>query len=185
MPDAAGEAPTTGDPVDMAMAAEASGRAPPGAALRVLQAQEALLREQTGLARNERFRNRIKAVRDLSIAAAVLLLLLAAGSMVWSARRADEVVLQAFAVPPAMAAEGLTGDAVAGELLDRMGAIQTAAETWTIFSQAEARGEGETVRLEIPQTASPWARSSATCASVWDNRRSSPARSEGGGIACC
>ena len=119
---------------------------------RLLEEQTRLLGEQIGLARNERFRARIKAVRDLSIAAALVLLLAAVGAMVWSARQANEVVLQAFVVPPDMAAEGLTGEAVAGELLDRMKAIQSEAEAWTVFSKTEARGEGETVRVEIPQT---------------------------------
>ena len=119
---------------------------------RLLEEQTRLLGEQIGLARNERFRARIKAVRDLSIAAAVILLLAAVGAMVWSARQANEVVLRAFVVPPDMASEGLTGEAVAGELLDRMKAIQTEAEAWTVFSQTETRGEGETVRVEIPQT---------------------------------
>ncbi len=164
-------APTASDPIELSSEHGPAARPPEtlealelalGAARReaaleapardVLTRNARLLEEQIGLARNERFRARIKAVRDLSIATTVILLLAGVGAMVWSARQANEVVLQAFVVPPDMAVEGLTGEAVAGELLDRMEVIQTEVEASTLFSQAKARGEGETVRVEIPQT---------------------------------
>jgi tetratricopeptide (TPR) repeat protein len=144
--------PETLEALEIALSAARREAALEAPARDVLTRNALLLDEQIGLARNERFRARIKAVRDLSIAATVFLLLAAVGAMVWSARQSNEVVLQAFVVPPEMAAEGLTGEAVAGELLDRMGAIQTRAEASTVFSKTEARGEGETVRVEIPQT---------------------------------
>ena len=144
--------PETLEALELALSAARKEAALEAPARDVLTRNALLLDEQIGLARNERFRARIKAVRDLSIAATVFLLLAAVGAMVWSARQANEVVLQAFVVPPEMAAEGLTGEAVAGELLDRMGALQTKAEASTVFSKTEARGEGETVRVEIPQT---------------------------------
>lgn len=144
--------PETLEALELALSAARREAALEAPARDVLTRNARLLDEQIGLARNERFRARIKAVRDLSIAAVVILLLAAVGAMVWSARQANEVVLQAFVIPPDMAAQGLTGEAVAGELLDRMGVIQTKAEASTLFSQAKARGEGETVRIEIPQT---------------------------------
>lgn len=144
--------PETLEALELALSAARREAALEAPARDVLTRNARLLEEQIGLARNERFRARIKAVRDLSIAATVILLLAAVGAMAWSARQANEVVLQAFVVPPDMAAQGLTGEAVAGELLDRMEVIQTKAEAGTVFSQAEARGEGETVRVEIPQT---------------------------------
>jgi tetratricopeptide (TPR) repeat protein len=144
--------PETLEALELALSAARKEAALEAPARDVLTRNARLLEEQIGLARNERFRARIKAVRDLAIAATVILLLAAVGAMVWSARQANEVVLQAFVVPPDMIAEGLTGEAVAGELLDRMAAIQTKAETGTIFTQAEARGEGETIHVEIPQT---------------------------------
>lgn len=147
-----GRPPETLEALELALSAARREAALEAPARDVLTRNARLLDEQIGLARNERFRARIKAVRDLAIAAAVVLLLLTVGAMVWSARQANEVVLQAFVVPPDMADQGLTGEAVAGELLDRMAAIQTKAEAWTVFSRAEARGEGETIRVEIPQT---------------------------------
>ena len=144
--------PETLEALELALSAARREAALEGPARDVLTRNARLLEEQIGLARNERFRARIKAVRDMAIAATVILLLATFGAMVWSARQANEVVLQAFAVPPDMAAQGLTGEAVAGELLDRMGVIQTKAEALTFFSEAKARGEGETIRVEIPQT---------------------------------
>ena len=89
-------APTTPDPVEIAMEAAASGQAPGEAALEVLRANAALIREQIGLARNERFRNRIKAMRDITLAVAVLLMLVGAIAFVWSARQASGLVIQPF-----------------------------------------------------------------------------------------
>ena len=77
--------PTTPDPVEIAMEAEASGTAPTGEASALLRRQSLLIDEQIGLARNERFRNRIRSVRDIAIAFMVVTLIVAAGAVVWTA----------------------------------------------------------------------------------------------------
>ena len=84
-------APTTPDPVEIAMEAEASGIAPTGEASALLRRQTVLIdeqialsREQAGLTRkqlvlasNEIFRNRIRSIRDIAIAAVVVALIVA------------------------------------------------------------------------------------------------------------
>ena len=104
------------------MEADVSGRAPGAEAVAVLRKQSALFDEQIGLARNERFRNRIKAVRDMALSAAVLGLLAGAGMVLWSAHRASGLVVEAFQTPPDMAEAGLDGSVVAARLLDRLSA---------------------------------------------------------------
>jgi len=113
-------APTTPDPVEIAMEAEASGKAPTGEASALLRRHSALIDEQIGLARNERFRNRIRSVRDAAIAVMVVALVVAAGAVVWSASRTTGLVIQPFSVPPELVEDGLDGRAVAAVFQDEL-----------------------------------------------------------------
>ena len=133
-------APTTPDPVEIAMEIAASGQTPGDAALEVLQTNAALMREQIDVAReeanlsrkqlvlasNEIFRNRIRAIRDIAIAAVVIALLLAAGAVVWSASRTTGLVIQPFSVPPELVEDGLDGRAVAALFQDELVRLDTA-----------------------------------------------------------
>ena len=123
-------APTTPDPVEIAMEIAVSGKSPSTAALEVLETNAALMREQIGLARNERFRNRIKAVRDIAIAVVVLLLAAGVIGFVWNARQASGLVIQPLSTPPDLAQRGLDSRAVSSQLLDRLNRLQ--AETDSI-----------------------------------------------------
>ena len=122
-------APTTPDPVEIAMEAEASGQAPTGEASALLRRQSLLIDEQIGLARNERFRNRIRSIRDIAIAAVVVALLLAAGTMVWSASRTTGLVIQPFTVPPELVEDGLDGRAVAALFQDELIRLEAATDS--------------------------------------------------------
>jgi hypothetical protein len=136
-------APTTPDPVEIAMEIAASGQTPAAAALEVLQTNAALMREQIGLsreqiglARNERFRNRIRSVRDIAIAAMVVALVVAAGAVVWSASRTTGLVIQPFSVPPELVEDGLDGRAVAALFQDelvRLDAVSSSARPPSSF----------------------------------------------------
>ncbi|MFN9251320.1 MAG: hypothetical protein ACK58O_09695, partial [Brevundimonas sp.] len=86
-----------------------------------------LSREQIGLARkqfilasNEIFRNRIRSIRDIAIAAMVVALVLDAGEVVWSASRTSGLVIQPFTVPPELVEDGLDGRAVAALFQDEL-----------------------------------------------------------------
>lgn len=114
--------------------------------------QRRLVQEQIGLARNERFRARIKAVRDGALMLTVIALAVGAGWFVWSASRANGIVLEAFSVPPAMAEAGFTGEVVAGNLRDRIRTMQAVAETWASVAGADAEDADEDIAFEIPQT---------------------------------
>jgi len=121
--------PTTPDPVEIAMEAEASGEAPSGEAAALLRRQAILIDEQIGLARNERFRNRIRSIRDIAIAAMVVALIVAAGAVVWSASRTTGLVIQPFAVPPELAEDGLDGRAVAALFQDELVRLEAATSS--------------------------------------------------------
>jgi tetratricopeptide (TPR) repeat protein len=149
-------APTTPDPVEIAMEIAASGKSPGTAALEVLETNAALMREQIalsreqiGLARNERFRNRIRSIRDIAIAAVVVALLVAVGTVVWSASRTNGLVIQPFTVPPELVEDGLDGRAVAALFQDEL--VRLEAATDSVRPAASFRNdwsEGITVEVE-------------------------------------
>ena len=142
-------APTTPDPVEIAMEIAATGRTPADAAMAVLHANAALLTHQGVLARNEIFRNRIRSVRDIAIAAVVVALLLAAGTVVWSASRTTGLVIQPFSVPPELVEDGLDGRAAAALFQDEL--LRLEAETTSARPPASFRNdwsEGITIEVE-------------------------------------
>jgi tetratricopeptide (TPR) repeat protein len=147
-----GEAvPTTVDAIEIALSREAGDRDSDSPARRVLIKHERLLEQQIGLARNERFRNRIKSARDLSLALIAVLIALSAVSFVWSAMEADGLVVEPLSVPPDLAARGLTGEVVAAKLLDKMMVIGNSSNSWRAGSSLR-RDWGEDLRVEVPQT---------------------------------
>lgn len=137
-------APTTPDPIEIAMEAEAFDTALDSPARRLLIKQERLVDAQlTG----ERLSNALKMLGGLAgLAAAAALALMA-----WTASRAHGVVIEAFSVPPALAQRGLTGEAVARRLMDDITAISEQAR-----SAEERRGLSggfeESLSIEIPET---------------------------------
>jgi tetratricopeptide (TPR) repeat protein len=144
-------APTTPDPVEIAMEMAVSGKSPSTAALEVLETNAALMREQIGLARNERFRNRIKAVRDIAIAVVVLLLAAGVIGFVWNARQASGLVIQPLSTPPDLAERGLDSRAVSSQLLDRLNRLQAETDSIRAASTYANNWQGD-VSVEIPST---------------------------------
>ena len=144
-------APTTPDPVEIAMEIAVSGKSPSTAALEVLETNAALMREQIGLARNERFRNRIKAVRDIAIAVVVLLLAAGVLGFVWNARQASGLVIQPLSTPPDLAERGLDSRAVSLQLLDRLNRLQAETDSARAANTYANNWQGD-VSVEIPST---------------------------------
>lgn len=118
-------AATTPDAVEIAMDV-AAGAAPSEAAMAVLRSQARLLDHQGVLARNEIFRNRIRSIRDIAIAAVVVAFVVALGAVVWSASRASGLVIQPFTVPPELVEDGLDGRAVAALFQDELIRLEAA-----------------------------------------------------------
>ena len=89
----------------------------------------------------------------LRIATAFTGLAIAAGLafMIWNAANSDELIVDAFSVPPDLAARGLTGQAVAAELVDQLADMQ-ARTTSNRASQSFANSFGDGIKLEIPET---------------------------------
>ena len=136
----------------------ASGQTPAAAAMAVLETNAALMfeqitlsREQIGLARNERFRNRIRSVRDITIIAVVFALLMALAAVVWNASQDRSLVIQALNAPPDLVARGLTGEVLSSKLLDRLAEIDANADS--LRAPETFRNDwGDDIQIEIPQT---------------------------------
>ncbi len=129
----------------------ATGKTPAEAAMAVLHANAALLTHQGVLARNEIFRNRIRAVRDIAIAVVVLLLAAGVLGFVWNARQASGLVIQPLSTPPDLAQRGLDSRAVSSQLLDRLNRLQAETDSIRAANTYASNWQGD-VSVEIPST---------------------------------
>jgi hypothetical protein len=143
--------PDTPDPIEIAMAEVNSGSAGTGAAQLLLEKQARLIDADLVHRRWQIATERAAAAFKAVLALGGLALLLAAGLFIWSARQANGLVLDPFEVPPEMAARGLSGPVVAGQMLDHLRRMQGQTDT----SRAVATfggGWGDDIRMEIPNT---------------------------------
>ncbi len=137
-------APTTPDPIEIAMEAEAAGAPPSGVAHEVLAKQSRLIGWEIA-DRRAAFALKVLTSAAGLVAAAVLAL------MAWSASRADGVIIQPFSVPPDLAARGYTGQALAARVQDRLNRLQ--AQTQSVRAAASyANDWGHDIKVEIPTT---------------------------------
>ena len=93
----------------------------------------------------------MKLTFELSAAFVVLALVGLICVTLWKAAHEDSLVIQAFSVPPDMAARGLTGEVIASQVQDRLAAIQDAAQTSRPAS-SYASNLGDDVKVQIPDT---------------------------------
>ena len=97
------------------------------------------------------FGERLKVGLQLLTIAAGLAVATGVAAMVWSAASADNLVIEAFSVPPTLAERGITGAALARQLNDDLAAISEVAQ-----SPEQQRGLsgdwGESLSVEIPST---------------------------------
>ncbi len=75
--------------------------------------------------RLRRFSAWARAALELSLGLIALALVGGLSVMVWNAAHAEGYVIESFAVPADLASRGLTGEVVAGRLLDRLNVVQT------------------------------------------------------------
>jgi hypothetical protein len=153
----------TPDPLAVHIAAAASGAAADDA--------RAYLREQAELARLQkqnlteqnafelshlrwrRFNDQMKGALQIMLVLAGALIVVVIGMAMWNASRAEGIVVDAFAVPPQLAASGLSGDVVADDLTGRIGNIRDVAEGASLDKSEDVRkNRDDDVKVEIPET---------------------------------
>lgn len=88
---------------------------------------------------------------ELSVALVLVVVAVALAGAMWSAARDNGLVIEAFSVPPDLAARGLSGEVVANQLLDKLARMQ--AETNSIRPADTYRNNwGDDIKVEIPDT---------------------------------
>jgi len=87
----------------------------------------------------------------LAIAVVLTGIVVALGAAVWSAAHDRGLLIEAFSVPPDLAARGLGGEVVASQLLDRLTQMQE--QTNSIRPASTYRNNwGDDIKVEIPDT---------------------------------
>jgi tetratricopeptide (TPR) repeat protein len=88
---------------------------------------------------------------ELALALVVAGVVLIIGAAIRSAATDNGVVIEAFSVPPDMAAKGLTGDVVATKVLDRLTAMQAQTSSRRAAS-SYANNWDKNIKVQIPDT---------------------------------
>jgi tetratricopeptide (TPR) repeat protein len=98
-----------------------------------------------------RFSDQMRGILYIFGVLVALVLMIAAGAFVWSAARSDGLVIEAFSVPPDFAQRGLTGEVVAGKVLDRLQTFQAQTQSNRAPS-SYANNWGDDIKVQIPET---------------------------------
>jgi tetratricopeptide (TPR) repeat protein len=98
-----------------------------------------------------RFNELMKAALQVMTAAVGLAVVAVVAVMAWNAYEDHGVVIEAFSVPPDLAARGLTGQVAASQLLDRLAQLQQQTVTSRPAS-SYANDWGGDIKVEIPET---------------------------------
>ncbi len=134
--------PDTPDPVDIAMEQVNAGGAGPAAAL---------LRNQNILVQAQIEELRLKRVTRFLILSLVLGLLVTFAALIVKASQSTAMIVEPFEVPPALAQNGLTGEAAASRLLDRLSAMQKASTSARAATDYANAWSGD-IKVVVPQT---------------------------------
>jgi tetratricopeptide (TPR) repeat protein len=71
--------------------------------------------------------------------------------MVWDAAHSNGLLIEPFSVPPDMAAKGLTGQAIASQVQDKLTEMQSATQSFRP-ARSYANNWGNDIKVEIPET---------------------------------
>jgi len=124
------------------------------ARLIALQADELHEEMQLNLShlRHRRFGDYTKLAFETAIGLIILLVVCGIATMVWSAMQDRDLVVEAFTVPPDVAASGMTGAVLANRVLDSLGRLESDRRATTEGAVSYRRDRGDEVRVEIPDT---------------------------------
>ena len=97
------------------------------------------------------FADRLRVGLQIFVALGATAVALFVASLVWQAATDKGLVIEAFSVPPDLAQRGLTGEVVAGQLEDKLSALQAATES-ARAAQSYSNDWGHEIKVEIPET---------------------------------
>jgi tetratricopeptide (TPR) repeat protein len=93
----------------------------------------------------------MKVVFELAVALFVAAVSIAVLSAVWSAHKANGLVIESFQVPSSFAERGLTGQVVASHLLDKLAGLQDRTDSFRA-PDSYANNWGDDIKVQIPDT---------------------------------
>ena len=93
----------------------------------------------------------MKVAFEFALAVMFLGVIAIIGSAVWNAAHDNGAVIEAFSVPPDLAAKGITGEVVAAKVLDRLTAMQVQTSSARATS-SYSRNWGDNIKVQIPDT---------------------------------
>ena len=93
----------------------------------------------------------LKLAFEFAVAFIVLAFVVAIAAGVWTASQDSSLVIETFSVPPDMAARGVTGQAVAAQLLDKLSEMQDATQSGRA-ANSYANNWGDDIKVQIPDT---------------------------------
>jgi tetratricopeptide (TPR) repeat protein len=143
--------PDTPDPIEIAMAAVATGADRHEAARAVLEKHACLIDVQCAREKEELGVLRVQRLTRWLILAAGLALLAGVAALIWNASRSTSLVIEPFGVPPALAQRGLTGKVVSARVLDELAELQRRTESMRGEKSYANDWQGD-IQLDIPQT---------------------------------
>jgi tetratricopeptide (TPR) repeat protein len=122
---------------------------------RLVEIQSEHLHEQRTILLSQlkirRFTDSLKAIIQLVIVVIVGGVMAGVAAMAWEASQDHSLVVEAFSVPPDVAAQGLTGQVVAKQVLDQLSELQ--AKTDSVRpANSYSNNWGEALKVEIPET---------------------------------
>jgi tetratricopeptide (TPR) repeat protein len=90
----------------------------------------------------------------LRIATAFTGLAIAAGIafLIWQASQSNGLRIEPFSVPPALAARGITGEVIAGRILDQLNRMQAETNSRRASKTYASDWSQQAIRIEIPET---------------------------------
>ncbi|MGA9796739.1 MAG: hypothetical protein WBQ17_14535 [Rhizomicrobium sp.] len=98
-----------------------------------------------------RFNDQMKGAMQIMLVLVGALIVTGIGVTLWSAAHENGLVIEAFSVTPDMAAKGLTGQAVAAQLQDKLSAMQEATNS-ARPAASYTNNWGDNIKVQIPDT---------------------------------
>ncbi|HEX4097881.1 MAG TPA: hypothetical protein VHX64_14230, partial [Caulobacteraceae bacterium] len=100
-----------------------------------------------------RYSDRMKALlQTLTVLVGVAIVIVVA-VMAWTAHEDHSLVIESFSTPPALAQQGLTGQALASEMMDHVSTIARVGAADSISRASQVRADqGNEIKVEIPET---------------------------------
>ena len=107
---------------------------------------------ETSHLRWRRLNDQLKGAAQIMLLAVGALVVVAIAAALWSASRADGLVVDSFSSPPQLAASGMDGETLASDLTNKIGTVRDIANGNSLDNSADVRSGRDDIKVEIPNT---------------------------------